>query len=1344
MKLISMHVNDFGGLHNYDYNFEEGLNVVLHDNGWGKTTMAAFLKAMLYGYDAKRSKDITENERKRYLPWQGGKYGGSLDFEADNVRYRIYRTFGETPRFDTARIVNLDTKTTARISPDKIGETLFHLDASAFQRSVFINQNGLSIDGAASSIHTRLNALVSQANDVAAYDGAISSLTQQVKVYEKTGARGQLGAISRQISEKERARDLLVQDITEQDAARARISELDSLLSSINSDLEEKNKRLEAVSGEGKKREAEKKLLEDINRQIAEIKQKIEAINKDLGGRIPSSEEIDQVKRQAQASIDLAKQIKELEEMLSKLTSEYAALLEQYNGSVPQTTQLDRIQSIYGEMQGIKSASGNNVIDTEAPEDYKIIKTAQRDHPEYLDKLQRAIALQSSFQELIRKLELQDQNIQSDAAAWGETVRRYKAVKKDLVRAQASIKEQVSYRPEEVEPVIAKLESLQRKQQTVDDKIESMSAEPLTADQEELLNSNSGELPDPIEGREILRRQREATRRESEIQGLSARLDGEKSKAESIAASLSQLDTAESMNNSVPVAPSKSSGTVMFVSGIVIAIIGAVLGVVVMPVLFALAAVGVILAVFGVVSNNNYKKKLQEYETRQNAAAQNKEAVIRRREDLLKQQESVQSSIETLGKQIADQSSQLQAEKAAVSAWHITWGSDGESVSEAAIVQILEKAEMLRKLREKQDATASSRAYVDNQTEIIKAERKTIDAKYPECAGRSIQEALSYLRAKLSAYKVSDSQLQLAIKNEDQFIEEIRVSRELLESPESPDAANLKAVKNETATVLGQMLEEANVVLALLDLDTDQEHIVQALREAEEMLREFKQYDRKLQDQAERQRKKRHQLEALQHQLNEALAPLSSRYVEMEIPDRLVHVRQEIEEASRLRSKIKDTEAELKQKHNSLALADKAVKIFTDTHGRFTAENADVLSAIFVKVGEHAKLSAAMQQLVKQRLSVGTDRQKTVTEDGSEEAALRLEVEQLKGRRDRLLIEYTQKNDFIRQADKSLERYPDTVQEIHELYQQKQKAQSRLAILKRSIQLITQAKENLANRYLSKVEDLFNSYMHIWLNNDTVKGLLDIDFNITIEENGKAHVAEGYSTGYCDLIDFCMRLALVDTLFESEQPFLILDDPFVNLDADRLEKALELLNVMAANKQIVYFVCHPIRAIETDETSASREEFLKLAEATRQAITGHQASGTTRKKTVRKSPKELYKVSNTSAVVPFSPAKPGYTITNNIFSMNFVPNEHGLSKDNTYELFFIDAVGHVLNDRQIIEVSNGKLSTDRIQFSLNTRDDSGTEFELMIRESGQDDYDVIARIPFRAKLAFTGTFNFDF
>jgi hypothetical protein len=201
----------------------------------------------------------------------------------------------------------------------------------------------------------------------------------------------------------------------------------------------------------------------------------------------------------------------------------------------------------------------------------------------------------------------------------------------------------------------------------------------------------------------------------------------------------------------------------------------------------------------------------------------------------------------------------------------------------------------------------------------------------------------------------------------------------------------------------------------------------------------------------------------------------------------------------------------------------------------------------------------------------------------------------------------------------------------------------------------------------------------------------------------------------------------------------------VDIMAKRLEKALELLNVMAANKQIIYFICHPIRAVETGENSASREEFLKLAEATRQTISEQQAGASTRKKIERKSPKEMYKVVASSAGVPFRPAKPNYTITNSIFSMNFVLNDNASIKNNSYELFFIDAKGHVLNERQLLEINNGKLSTDRIRFSLNTRDDSGDSFELMVRESGQsDDYEVAARFPFKAKMAFTGTFSFDF
>lgn len=47
----------------------------------------------------------------------------------------------------------------------------------------------------------------------------------------------------------------------------------------------------------------------------------------------------------------------------------------------------------------------------------------------------------------------------------------------------------------------------------------------------------------------------------------------------------------------------------------------------------------------------------------------------------------------------------------------------------------------------------------------------------------------------------------------------------------------------------------------------------------------------------------------------------------------------------------------------------------------------------------------------------------------------------------------------------------------------------------------------------------------------------------------------------------CMRLALIDALFKQEKPFVLLDD-------EHTERALEMLKEIAKNKQVVYMVCN--------------------------------------------------------------------------------------------------------------------------------------------------------------------------
>ena len=62
-------------------------------------------------------------------------------------------------------------------------------------------------------------------------------------------------------------------------------------------------------------------------------------------------------------------------------------------------------------------------------------------------------------------------------------------------------------------------------------------------------------------------------------------------------------------------------------------------------------------------------------------------------------------------------------------------------------------------------------------------------------------------------------------------------------------------------------------------------------------------------------------------------------------------------------------------------------------------------------------------------------------------------------------------------------------------------------------------------------------------------------------------------------MDVCLRLSLIEAMFEKEKPFLVLDDPFVALDDKNLKSALELLKQASKEFQIVYLTCHESRKL---------------------------------------------------------------------------------------------------------------------------------------------------------------------
>ncbi|MBQ5422021.1 MAG: AAA family ATPase, partial [Clostridium sp.] len=180
MRLISLHVESFGRLSDYTLNMEPGLNVILRENGWGKSTLAAFIRVMFYSFTGEGKRRDAENERRRYRPWkQSGVYGGQLVFEQKGRRYRIERTFGQKDREDTFRLYDDATNLPSSDFSERIGEELFQIDAAAFSRTAFTGQQDIRT-GANSSIHAKIGDLSRFDDDVNRYEEVQESFKKEM------------------------------------------------------------------------------------------------------------------------------------------------------------------------------------------------------------------------------------------------------------------------------------------------------------------------------------------------------------------------------------------------------------------------------------------------------------------------------------------------------------------------------------------------------------------------------------------------------------------------------------------------------------------------------------------------------------------------------------------------------------------------------------------------------------------------------------------------------------------------------------------------------------------------------------------------------------------------------------------------------------------------------------------------------------------------------------------------------------------------------------------------------------------------------------------------------------
>jgi len=303
MKLVKCHIDNFGRLSDFDYDFSDGLNTILKDNGWGKTTFAAFLKAMIYGLA------IDSSDRKKYLD-SNKKCGGNLIFSYRDKKYQISRSFDVSSSEDKTDISCKDDSSDTTFNKDNIANTIFSLDETAFDKVIFKKQNSTLIKDSIDLIKKNLNYMNEKANDAIEYNKIISSLQEQIKEYENEEKTGILNRINKEYTDKRQALDNMQSEIEKIDLVR--------------------------------------KDIESIRKKIEELESKLN---------------VEEEKKSNNPEYDaLVKEFQEVTTKYNDLSSRFDKLVDMYNGSIIDYPTLMEIQKLSEKLETTKLLNGESEI----------------------------------------------------------------------------------------------------------------------------------------------------------------------------------------------------------------------------------------------------------------------------------------------------------------------------------------------------------------------------------------------------------------------------------------------------------------------------------------------------------------------------------------------------------------------------------------------------------------------------------------------------------------------------------------------------------------------------------------------------------------------------------------------------------------------------------------------------------------------------------------------------------------------------------------------------------------------------------------------------------------------
>ena len=175
IRIDEIFISSFGKLKDFSLSLNGGFNGICEANGYGKTTIANFVKAMFFGFSKTRAGKLADNERKKYTPWESNqKFGGYIRFCYNDKIYKIERFFGKTAASDTFALFD-EYNVPCNDFDENVGWDIFEIDADSFERCLYLPQKEVVVD-ANDSFLSKLNKIVDNTDDFNNYESAMAKL----------------------------------------------------------------------------------------------------------------------------------------------------------------------------------------------------------------------------------------------------------------------------------------------------------------------------------------------------------------------------------------------------------------------------------------------------------------------------------------------------------------------------------------------------------------------------------------------------------------------------------------------------------------------------------------------------------------------------------------------------------------------------------------------------------------------------------------------------------------------------------------------------------------------------------------------------------------------------------------------------------------------------------------------------------------------------------------------------------------------------------------------------------------------------------------------------------------